>query len=177
MDAKARMDEAEVRKASVGRAEMPVRLLPADANPAGNAHGGVILRNIDLAGAMAAMRHCRTAVVTASLDRVDFKAPARIGEVATFKAAVNWTGRSSMEVGVRVEAENLVTGESRHVATAYLTFVSMGEDGRPRPVPPLLPETAEDERRWREAERRRQVRREERRFEEDSQRQATEESA
>ncbi len=144
---------------------MTHRPLPEDANPAGNVHGGVILKHIDLAGAVAAMRHCRTAVVTASIDRMDFRAPVHVGELMQLKASVNLAGGTSLEVGVRVEAENLLTGESRHAASAYLTFVSMGPDRRPVPVPELLLETPAQHRRNREAQRRREQRRDERKRE------------
>lgn len=138
------------------------RPLPEDANPSGTVHGGVILKHIDLAGAVVAMRHCRTPVVTAAIDRMDFRAPVHVGELMQLKASVNLTGGTSLEVGVRVEAEDLLTGESRHAASAYLTFVSMGPDRRPAPVPDLLLETPAQRRRNREAQRRREVRREER---------------
>lgn len=134
------------------------RMLPQDANPAGNVHGGVILKCIDTAGSIAAMRHCRTAVVTASFDRMDFLKPAFIGEVVIFKASVNYAGRTSMEIGVRVEAEDLITGEIRHTGSAYLTYVALDKDRRPTPVPELILETAEDCRRNREARARREVR-------------------
>ena len=93
---------------------MTHRVLPQDANPAGNLHGGVILKHVDTAGGVVAMRHCRGNVVTASIDRMDFLAPAYVGELLTFKARLNSVGSSSMEVGVRVEAENLFTGKVRH---------------------------------------------------------------
>jgi len=137
---------------------MAQRLLPQDANPAGNIHGGVILKQIDLTAATAAMRHARCNVVTASLDRMDFLRPVHVGELVRFKASVNYVGKSSMEVGVRVEAENLITGELRYTNSAYLTFVALGPDGKPTPVPGLILESGEDHRRWREAEERRRVR-------------------
>ncbi|WP_028587616.1 acyl-CoA thioesterase [Desulfocurvus vexinensis] len=137
---------------------MAQRLLPQDANPAGNIHGGVILKQIDLTAATAAMRHARCNVVTASLDRMDFLRPVHVGELVRFKASVNYVGKTSMEVGVRVEAENLITGELRYTNSAYLTFVALGPDGKPTPVPGLILESGEDHRRWREAEERRRVR-------------------
>lgn len=159
----------QAKKVSESEVVMTHRPLPQDANPAGYVHGGVILKHIDLAGAVAAMRHCRTPVVTASIDRMDFRAPVNVGELMLLKASVNLTGGTSLEVGVRVEAENLLTGEVRHAASAYLTFVAMGPDRKPVVVPPLLCETPTHERRCVEARRRRELRREERRAERDAQ--------
>jgi acyl-CoA hydrolase len=148
---------------------MPQRMFPPDANPAGNVHGGVILRYIDLAAATAATRHCRTPVVTASIDRMDFLAPVHVGELVTFSASVNRVGRSSLEVGVRAEAEDLVTGEVRHVASAYLTFVAMGPEARPAAAPGLEITGPKEERRHREATERARARRQERARERESQ--------
>ncbi len=131
---------------------------PHDANPVGNVHGGVIMHMIDSAGGVVAIRHCRTNVVTASIDRLDILRPVFIGDLVTFKASINLAGVTSMEVGVRVDAENLRTGEVRKVATAYLTYVALGQDGRPIPVPPLILETEEDRRRNDEAKERREAR-------------------
>ena len=135
-------------------------ILPSDANPAGNCHGGVVLKYIDTCGSIAAQRHCRRSVVTASLDRTDFLAPVHVGEMVILKASLNFVGRTSMEVGVRVEAENLITGEVRHTNSAYVTYVCMGEDGKPHAVPPMVPETDEDRRRMSEAQMRRKLRQE-----------------
>jgi acyl-CoA hydrolase len=132
--------------------------LPQDANPAGNVHGGIILKNVDICGGIAAKRLSRSNVVTACIDRMDFSAPAYVGELLTFKACVNHVGRTSMEVGVRVEAENLKTGDVRHTNTAYLTFVALGEDGKPTPVRPLVLDSPQAERRYKEAELRRELR-------------------
>lgn len=134
------------------------RVLPQDANPAGNVHGGVILKYIDTAAGTVAMRHSRTNTVTASIDRMDFLAPVFVGELVTFKACINYVGTTSMEVGVRVEAENLRTGEVRYTNSAYLTFVALDDDGRPTPIAPLILETEVEERRWREAKERRKAR-------------------
>ncbi|ABB37137.1 thioesterase superfamily protein [Oleidesulfovibrio alaskensis G20] len=158
------------RKVSDSDTIMTHRGLPQDANPAGNIHGGTILKHIDLAGAVAAMRHARgRTVVTASIDRMEFKAAVHVGELMVLKASVNMVSNTSMEVGVRVEAENLLTGEVRHAASAYLTFVAMDENRRPTAVPGLILETPEQHRRNREALMRREVRREERRREKLSQ--------
>lgn len=157
------MTSAPTRKVSASETLMTHRALPEDANPAGNVHGGVILKHIDLAGAVCAMRHARgQTVVTASIDRMEFKAPVHVGELMLLHASVNMVGRHSMEIGVRVVVENLLSGEQRHAASAYLTFVAMGEDGKPTPVPPLAPETPTHERRNREALMRRRLRQEER---------------
>lgn len=152
----------EGKRVSDSATIMSQRMLPQDANPAGNVHGGVILRYIDLAGATAAMRHCRRAVVTKSIDRMEFRAPAKVGELMTFKASVNLAGSTSMEVGVRVESEDLFTGEVRHTASAYLTFVAVGPDAKPVAVPPLVLESELEKRRHREASERRETRRRER---------------
>ncbi len=140
------------------RVTMSHILLPQDANPAGIVHGGVVMKHIDNAAGVVAIRHTRANCVTASIDRLDFHNPAFIGDLITFKASLNMAGTTSMEVGVRVETENLKTGEIRHTASAYLTFVALDDDFRPQPVPPLLPETEDDSRRIRQAEDRRQVR-------------------
>jgi len=126
-------------------------VMPADTNPAGNVHGGVIMKHIDNTAGIVAYRHARANVVTASIDRLDFHHPAFVGELLTFKASMNYAGRSSMEIGVRVEAENLLSGDVRHVASAYLTFVSLDENHRPKPVPELAFESDEECRRNREA--------------------------
>jgi Acyl-CoA hydrolase len=138
---------------------------PQDANVAGNVHGGVIMRLIDNAGGVAAFRHARANVVTASIDRLDFHNPVFIGDFVTLKAGVNFVGKTSLEVGVRVEAENLQTGIKRHTASAYLTFVALDSNGRPLLLPPLLLETDEEKRRNREAKYRRESRLAERRKE------------
>ena len=131
---------------------------PQDANIAGNVHGGVIMRLIDNAGGVAAFRHARANVVTASIDRLDFHNPVFIGDFVTLKACVNFVGKTSLEVGVRVEAENLQTGVKRHTASAYLTFVALDTNGRPLPLPGLLLETDEEKRRNQEAIYRREAR-------------------
>ena len=145
-------------------------MTPEDANPAGNVHGGVIMRLIDNAGGTAAARHARCNVVTASIDRLNFHSPVFIGDFVTMKASLNMVGKSSMEVGVRVEAENLITGEVRHTASAYLTFVALDAQGHPTEVPPLILETDDERRRNHEALERRRTRMEELKKEEACQR-------
>jgi acyl-CoA hydrolase len=126
-----------------------------DANSAGNVHGGVVMKMCDEAAGLAAIKHSGVRVVTVAMDRMNFLYPIHIGEVVTFSAKVNAVWRTSMEVGVRVDAQNPRTGEVRHTNTAYLTMVAMGDDGRPAPVPPVLATTPTEERRMREAELRR----------------------
>jgi uncharacterized protein (TIGR00369 family) len=124
---------------------------PQDANVAGNVHGGSIMKLIDSAAGVVAAKHTRTNVVTASVDRLDFHHPIYIGELVTLRANLNMVGRTSMEVGVRVEAENIRTGEIKHSVSAYLTFVALDDEGRPMAVPALIAETDEDKRRNRDA--------------------------
>jgi acyl-CoA hydrolase len=126
-----------------------------DANSAGFVHGGTVMKLCDEAAGLAAIRHSRTRVVTASVDRMTFMVPVNVGELVTFRACVNAVWRTSMEVGVRVEAENPLTGECRHTSSAYLTMVAVDEYGRPVPVPPLEVSTVQEERRQREAQVRR----------------------
>jgi uncharacterized protein (TIGR00369 family) len=138
---------------------------PQDANPAGNVHGGIIMKLIDTIAGAVATRHARANVVTVSIDRLVFYSPVFVGDLLTLKASLNMAGTTSMEVGVRVEAENLLLGEVRHTASAYLTMVALGTDGRPLQVPPLILETDEELRRNREAIARKKVRLEERKKE------------
>jgi len=148
----------EAKKVADSRVTMTQVMSPQDANLYGNVHGGVIMRLIDVAAGVAAVRHCRTNVVTASIERLDLHEPIYIGDLVTLKASLNMAGRTSMEVGVRVEAENLRTGEIRWTASAYLTLVALGKDGRPTPVPPLILETEQDIKRNCEAKLRRDAR-------------------
>jgi acyl-CoA hydrolase len=122
-----------------------------DANSAGFVHGGIVMKLCDEAAGIAAIRHSGCRVVTAAMDRMTFTAPIAIGELVTCSATVNAVWRTSMEVGVRVEAESPRAGEKRHTSTAYLTMVAIDEDGRPTPVPPLEPRTKTERRRQREA--------------------------
>ena len=129
-----------------------------DTNLAGNVHGGVIMKLIDTAAGVAAVRHARSNVVTASIDRVDFHHPVFVGDLLTLRGTVNLVGKTSMEVGVRVETENPRTGERRHTASAYLTFVALDCEGRPTPVPELILQSEDEIRRNREAKARRAMR-------------------
>jgi acyl-CoA hydrolase len=128
------------------------------ANLRGDVHGGEIMRLIDSAAGIAAGRHAGGVVVTASLDQMSFLHPVHVGSVVFVHACVNDVGRTSMEVGVRVEAEDLVSGRRTHTSSAYLVFVALDEHGRPRPVPPLEPETERERRRQAEAKIRREIR-------------------
>jgi acyl-CoA hydrolase len=126
-----------------------------DANLAGNVHGGVIMYLCDEVAGIAAVRHSGARVVTVAMDRMTFIHPVYVGHLLTVKATVNAAWRTSMEVGVRVESENIRTGEVTHTSAAYLTMVALDEEGRPTAVPPLAPETADEQRREREAQLRR----------------------
>ncbi len=147
-----------VQPTDQGTAILTHLLLPEDANPAGNVHGGVIMKHIDSAAGVAASRHARCNVVTASIDRLDFVQPVFVGNLLMLKASVNMAGRTSMEVGVRAETEDLLSGQIRHVASAYLTFVALDANGQPTPIPPLLLSDEKRIKRHRMAQARRQAR-------------------
>ena len=138
--------------------EMTEVVLPNDANPLGNMLGGRLLHLIDMAAAVSATRHAGAPCVTASFDSVDFLTPIHIGEVCILKARVTWTGTTSLEVAVDVFAENLLSGERRHATTAFTTFVAVDQGGQPHKVPPLVPETEEEQRMFREGLSRREER-------------------
>ena len=125
-------------------------ILPNDSNLLGNVLGGRVMHLMDMCAAMSAYKHARTAVVTASVDRLDFLAPARIGEIMILKSSVNYTGKSSMEVGVRIESENPKTGHIHHTSSAYLTFVSLNENGKSQRVDDIEPENDIENRRFKE---------------------------
>ena len=127
----------------------------ADANIIGTIHGGTVMKLVDEAAAIAAVRHAHHPAVTVGVDRMTFLVSIEVGELVTFSASVNAAWRTSMEVGVRVEAEDPRTGEIRHTSTAYVTMVAVDDHGRPTAVPPLMPDTATERRRMREAELRR----------------------
>ena len=131
---------------------------PQDANYYGNVHGGVTMRLIDEAGGVVAARHAHANTVTASVDRIDFHNPGFIGEILTFKASLNLVGKTSMEVGVRVDTENIMTGEKRHIASAYLTYVALDDKRKPMEVPPVIPESEIEKLRYKQALNRREVR-------------------
>ena len=141
-------------------------MMPEHANNMGHVFGGVILSMMDKTAAIAAFRHSRASVVTASIDRVDFREPIHLGDLVVMHASVNYAGRTSMEVGVRVEAEDLMTGRRRHTNSCYLTFVAVDRNGRPIEVAQLQPETEVEQRRYAAAQDRRRRRLEERNAEE-----------
>ena len=132
--------------------------LPNDANGLGHVLGGKVMHLVDLAAALAAMRHARRPVVTASIDHMSFLVPERIGQLILLRSAVNRVFRTSMEVGVRVMVEDLLTGVRQHTSSAYLTFVALDEDGKPTEITPVIPEAPEELRRYQEAGERREYR-------------------
>src|ERR1700760_1563798 len=142
------------RKVSDSRSEMTELVLPNDANTLGNLLGGRLMHFIDLVGAICAYRHSRSHVVTASMDHIDFIAPVHVGDLVILKSSLNRAFRTSMEVGVKAWVEHAIDGSYRHVASAYLTFVAVDKQGRRVRVPPLEPETADDQRRYPHAGRR-----------------------
>ena len=149
------MEGKTVKESAIITAQM---MNPQDVNVAGNVHGGVIMKLIDTAAGAVAIRHARANAVTASIDRLDFHSPVYPGDMVTCKASLTYVGKTSMEIGVRVETENLTTGSVRHTASAYLTFVSIDQTGRPMPLLPLIPETPDEIRRNKEALLRRDAR-------------------
>jgi len=143
-------------------------MMPQDASLLGNVFGGVMLAMMDKAAAISAFRHARSICVTASIDRVDFREPIHVGDLVIMKASVNFAGHTSMEVGVRVEAEDLIAGIRRHTNSCYLTFVAVDRNGRPVAVPPLIPETPDEIRRHAAAIERRRLRLAERNAEDEN---------
>lgn len=141
--------------------EMVEIVLPNDANPLGHLLGGRLMHWIDIAGALAAHRHCRNYVVTASIDHLDFLVPVQVGDLVIFQSAVNRAFNTSMEIGVKVSVENYIAATRQHVSSAYLTFVAVDRHGRKLPVPPVIPETEDEKRRYEGALRRREARRSE----------------
>lgn len=150
------------RSVAESQSEMTELVLPNDTNTLGNLLGGRLMHFIDLVGAMAAYRHSRAHVVTASMEHIDFIAPVHVGDLVILKASVNRAFQTSMEVGVKAWVENAMAGTRRHVSSAYLTFVAIDENGRRLPVPPLVTETDDELRRYEDAGRRREQRTQER---------------
>jgi acyl-CoA hydrolase len=145
------------RPVSASRTEMVEVALPQDANVLGNILGGRVMHLIDIAGAIAAHRHCHFQVVTASVDHLDFLNPIRVGDLIVLESQVNRAFHTSIEVGVEVFSEDFA-GKRKHTTTAFLTFVAIDQDGRPQPVPAVVPQTSEERRRYREAGERRKAR-------------------
>ena len=154
------------RKVSESRTVVARVMMPQDANLAGNVFGGTILKFVDEVAYVVATRHVRSNLVTASLDRTSFLSPVHIGDLLTLRASVNAVWRSSLEIGVRIEAEDPRTGDVRHTGSSYLTIVALDSSGRPCEAPGLILETDEDRRRNEEADRRRERRLEERSYDE-----------
>jgi len=163
------MSHSKSKARSVGETqhETAQLMMPQHANVLGHVFGGVVLSMMDTTAAVSAIRHARLACVTVSVDRVDFREPIYVGDLVIMKSSVNFVGRTSMEIGVRVETENLLTGIRRHTNSCYLTFVAIDRDGKPVPVPKLRPETSEEKRRFEAAKERRARRLQERIFEEE----------
>ena len=147
--------ELTPRSVSDSQSEMIQMVLPNDTNPLGTLLGGTLMHWIDLAGALAGHRHARQYLVTASIDHLSFRVPVPIGDVVILRASVNRAFTTSMEVGVKVWAENYITGERKHVSSAYLTFVAVDRGGKRLPVPPVIPQSEDEQRRYQEAGRRR----------------------
>jgi acyl-CoA hydrolase len=151
-------DASELRTVRQSQAEYSEICLPTHTNTLGTMLGGHVMHLVDLCGAIAAIRHARAAVVTASVDQMTFLYPIRIGNLAMLKSQVNRVFRTSMEVGVKLWVEDLKTGEVRHTSSAYLTFVALDENGNRIVLPPIVPETPEEQRRYEEAAERRAYR-------------------
>ena len=158
MNASGRDGNLVPRPVRESQSEMAEVVLPNDANPLGNLLGGRLMHLIDLAGALACHRHARSYVVTASMDHLDFLAPVHVGDLLILRSSVNRAFNTSMEVGVKVWVENYISGSQRHVSSAYLTFVAVDRHGRHISVPPVIPETEEEKRRYEDAGRRRAAR-------------------
>ena len=145
----------DARPASESEIVLRQLMLPEHANPFGNVHGAWVFKLVDEAAGTAAMRHCRSRVVTRLVDRMTFDAPVHVGELVHVRARVTWTGRTSLEVTIVVDAERPLTGVTRLTNIAHLVFVALDPEGDPKPVPPLVLETPEDHAEWDAAERRR----------------------
>ncbi len=147
------------RPVTESQTTMTELMMPSMANNRGNVFGGVILSLVDKVAAVSAIRHAGGPCVTVSVDRIDFREPIHLGELVIAKASVNFVGKTSMEVGVRVEAEHVPSGKRRHTNSCYLTFVAIDESGRPRQVAPIVPQSDEEKRRHEAAKTRRALRR------------------
>jgi len=150
--------KSDCRTVSYSKTENTFIVLPEHTNPLGNLFGGTMMSWIDITGSIAAIRHCRNIVVTAAMDDLFFIHPVKLGDIVTMKASVNFTSPHSVEVGVKVFAENAIDQVKLHTASAYLTFVSLGRDGKVQDVPPVLPESAEEKKRYEAGRKRREQR-------------------
>lgn len=136
------------KRVSDSQVRLSLPMNPDLANALGNVHGGEIMKLVDEAGGFAAMKHARNVTVTVAMDSMTFLSPVHVGSLLTLNASVNWVGRTSIEVGIRVEAENVITGHVTHTNSAYLVYVALDQYGQPTPVPPLVVETEQEKRRW-----------------------------
>ncbi|HTH64394.1 MAG TPA: acyl-CoA thioesterase [Gemmatimonadales bacterium] len=152
------------RQPAESEAVMAELMMPQHANLMGNVFGGVILALVDRVAAVCAIRHSHRQCVTVSVDKVDFREPIHVGELITAFARVNFAGKTSMEVGVKIVAENVLTGEKRHTNSCYVTYVALDDTGRPTEVPPIVPETPDEKRRYERAAKRRATRVMDRRY-------------
>jgi acyl-CoA hydrolase len=152
------MNKLTPKSAKESQVEMTEIVLPHHANAIGTVFGGTVMSWVDTAAAACALRHCHQQVVTASVDAMHFLAPIKLGWIATVRASINFTSKTSCEVGVRIEAENPLTGERFHTASAYVTMVAIGSDGKPASMPPLVVISPEEKRRHAEATERRRAR-------------------
>lgn len=152
------MNDLHPKPVSASKTVFAKSMLPSDANPSGNVHGGEIMKLIDECAGAAAGRHARRRVVTARVDELSFLAPVYVGNLVTARASVNDVGTKSMEVGVRVDAEDILTGKVVHVSSAYLVYVAIDDDGRTVPIPPVVAESDEEKRRMAAAKIRRRRR-------------------
>jgi acyl-CoA hydrolase len=148
----------EPKHARESQVTLAAGMNPADANPLGDVHGGTIMKLVDEAGGLCAIRHARRPTVTVTMDSMSFLSPVKVGDLVTLRASINWIGRTSIEVGIRVEAENVMTGRVSHTNSAYAVYVALDENGRPTPVPPLIVDSDEQRRRWDEGARRQEHR-------------------
>jgi uncharacterized protein (TIGR00369 family) len=151
-------EDLEPKPVSASQVTLVQLMEIGDANIAGIVHGGTIMKLVDTAAGLAAMKHCGGPAVTVSMDTMSFLAPVRIGDMVTVRASVNDVGRTSLEVGVRVESENVLSGERTHTGSAYLVFVALDEEDKPRPVPSVVAQGQTQQRRQKEAKIRRQTR-------------------
>ncbi|HEX9506217.1 MAG TPA: acyl-CoA thioesterase [Acidimicrobiia bacterium] len=152
------------RHSAESEAEMAELMMPQHANLMGNVFGGVILALVDRVAAVCAIRHSHRQCVTVSVDKVDFREPIHVGELITAFARVNFAGKTSMEVGVKIVTENVLTGEKRHTNSCYVTYVALDDKGRPTEVPPIVPQTPDEKRRYERAAKRRATRVMDRRY-------------